>query len=109
MREKRLYKSTKNRQLAGVLGGIGEYFDIDPTLIRVLFVIIVLVTGGTGVFLYFLLSVILPYDYQVNTRRSNRGPFDEFTRNSRFNPGGRPGDSSQRKDVTPEEDDWSDF
>ena len=56
---RKLYRSTSNRQLAGVCGGLAEYFNLDPTLIRVLFVILA-VLGGSGVILYIALWIIVP-------------------------------------------------
>ena len=56
---RKLYRSTSNRQLAGVCGGLAEYFNLDPTLIRVLFVILA-VLGGSGVILYIALWIIIP-------------------------------------------------
>lgn len=56
---KRLYRSTTNRILGGVCGGIGEYFNIDPTLVRVLFLVASL-GGGFGVVLYIILWIIVP-------------------------------------------------
>ena len=47
---RKLYRSTSNRQLAEVCGGLAEYFNLDPTLIRVLFVTLA-VLGGSGVIL----------------------------------------------------------
>ncbi len=42
---KKLYKSKQNRVLSGILGGIGEYYNIDPTIVRIGFVILLLATG----------------------------------------------------------------
>jgi len=56
---KRLYRSRKNKMLAGVCGGIAEYFDVDPTLIRLLWVLLIL-AGGAGIVLYLLALVIVP-------------------------------------------------
>lgn len=56
---KRLYRSINERWLAGVCGGIGAYLDLDPTLIRVLFVLFGLAMGG-GILLYILLWIIIP-------------------------------------------------
>lgn len=58
--EKRLYRSTENRQMAGVAGGLGEYFGIDPTLVRVGFALATLFGGGTGFVLYILLWILIP-------------------------------------------------
>ena len=56
---KKLYRSKKNRIIAGVCGGIGEYFDKDPTLIRLLWIIFVLV-GGSGILAYIIAWIIIP-------------------------------------------------
>lgn len=59
--EKRLYKSNTNKMLAGVLGGIGEYFDLDPTLIRVGYLLLSFFSAGfPGLLLYIILAVIMP-------------------------------------------------
>jgi phage shock protein C len=56
---RKLYRSKTNRQLAGVCGGLAEYFNLDTTLIRVLFVVLA-VLGGSGVVLYIALWIIVP-------------------------------------------------
>lgn len=56
---KKLYRSKINSVLAGVCGGLGEYFDIDPVLIRALFVLVTL-AGGSGLVLYLILWIIIP-------------------------------------------------
>jgi phage shock protein PspC (stress-responsive transcriptional regulator) len=56
---KKLYRSNDNRWLAGVCGGIAEYFDLDPTLIRVLFILFGFVVGG-GLVIYLILWLIMP-------------------------------------------------
>lgn len=55
---KKLYRSRMDRKICGVCGGIGEYFNIDPTLIRVLFVIFGLT--GSGVLAYIIAAIIIP-------------------------------------------------
>lgn len=62
MEPKRLFRSTKNRMIAGVCGGIGEYLNIDPTIIRLLFVILGC-SGGTGVVAYLIAAIVIPSDY----------------------------------------------
>jgi phage shock protein C len=58
---KRLFRSADNKVLGGVLGGIGEYFNIDPTLIRLIFVILCLVSlGFPGILGYFIAYLIIP-------------------------------------------------
>jgi len=57
--EKRLYKSANDKVLAGVCGGIGEYFEIDPVLIRILWVISAFV-GGAGILAYIVAAIVMP-------------------------------------------------
>lgn len=47
-------------QIAGVCAGLGEYFDIDPTLLRVVAVVLAIVTGGGFVLVYFLMALVMP-------------------------------------------------
>jgi len=61
MLEKKLYRSTSNKLLAGVCGGIAEYFNIDATLLRLFWMLIVIFTGiFPGVIAYILAIVIMP-------------------------------------------------
>ena len=57
---KRLYRSSDNAMLAGVCGGIGEYIGIDPTLIRLIWVVVTLLSAGLGIVGYVLALVIMP-------------------------------------------------
>lgn len=57
--QKRLYRSTKDRMIAGVCGGLAEYFDIDPIIIRVLFVVVTL-GAGVGILGYIILWIVVP-------------------------------------------------
>ena len=59
MENKRLYRSTVNCMLAGVCGGIAEYFNIDPTIIRLAWVLFS-VAGGSGVLAYIIAAIIIP-------------------------------------------------
>jgi phage shock protein C len=56
---RKLYRSKTNRQLAGVCGGLAEHFNLDATLIRVLFVVLA-VLGGSGLVLYVAMWIIIP-------------------------------------------------
>lgn len=56
---KRLFRSNKSRMLGGVCGGIGEYFDVDPTIIRLAAVLFAL-TGGAGILAYLIAWIIVP-------------------------------------------------
>jgi phage shock protein C len=57
--KKKLYRSQDERWLVGVCGGIGEYFDIDATVIRVIFVLTTFILGG-GLWIYIILWIIMP-------------------------------------------------
>ncbi|MBC5714822.1 PspC domain-containing protein [Roseburia sp. BX1005] len=59
MEQKRLYKSSTNRVLCGVCGGIGEYFNIDPTIIRLIFVLFIFGVGS-GLLAYIVAAIIMP-------------------------------------------------
>ena len=61
---RRLYRSLRQRMMGGVCGGLGEYLAIDPTLIRVLF-ILAAIFGGHGVLLYLILLLLVPIEPEV--------------------------------------------
>ncbi len=56
---RKLYKSNQNKMIAGVCGGLGEFFDVDPTLIRLLWVIFSL-AAGSGLLVYIASAIIIP-------------------------------------------------
>ena len=57
--ERRLYRSHKDKIIGGVAGGLGEYFEIDPVIIRIIFVAVA-VAGGWGILAYILCWIIIP-------------------------------------------------
>jgi phage shock protein PspC (stress-responsive transcriptional regulator) len=57
---KHLYKSRKNKMLAGVCGGLAEYFDVDPVLVRIIFIVFT-IFGGFAVLAYIIGAIIIPY------------------------------------------------
>ena len=57
--DKRLYRSRESRMIAGVCGGLGEYFDMDPTIVRLIVVAAALAAGG-GILAYILAWIIVP-------------------------------------------------
>jgi phage shock protein C len=66
---KRLYRSTSDKKIAGVCGGLADYFKIDPTIIRVIFVVLLLPGGFPGLLPYVILWIVVPYKPLPN--RSN--------------------------------------
>ena len=63
MEEKRLIRSRTNKMICGVCGGIGEYFNIDPTVVRLLWAI--LTAGGfeSGLLVYIIAAIVVPEEY----------------------------------------------
>lgn len=75
-KEKKLYKST-DRKLDGVCAGIAEFFEIDPTIVRVAYALVSLFTAGFGgTIVYIILAIIMPRrpfpDYQYNDFEENK-------------------------------------
>ncbi|WP_343209720.1 PspC domain-containing protein [Anaerolentibacter hominis] len=62
--DKRLYRSDRNKVLCGVCGGIGDYFNVDPTIIRLLFVLFG--CTGTGLVAYIIAAVIMPREGDIH-------------------------------------------
>jgi len=61
MEKKRLYRSNKNKIFAGVLGGLGEYFDVDPVILRLVWTFFVIFTGvAPGLIVYIFAVFIIP-------------------------------------------------
>ena len=58
---RRLYRCRHDRRLAGVAGGVAEFFDLDPTLVRILFFLSIFL-GGMGLLLYVGLAIIVPLE-----------------------------------------------
>ena len=92
MKRKRLMRSKDNRILAGVIGGIAEYLDVDASILRVIFVF--LTWSGMPILLYILLAIIMP----SVKRPVNRSYYD---------PNNRP--RKEARKVEEDDSDWSDF
>ncbi|MBP3710100.1 MAG: PspC domain-containing protein [Treponema sp.] len=67
--KKKLYKSN-DKKLGGVCSGIAEYFDIDPTIVRLIWAIVTLASLGTGIIAYILCAFILPDPPNVQNMKS---------------------------------------
>lgn len=70
-----LYRSEENRIIAGVCGGLGEYFHIDSTILRVIFILLT-IFGGWGLLLYIILWILIPVK-----SRLDKGAFDHISQN----------------------------
>ena len=58
--QRRLYRSQDDRPLTGVAGGMADYFDVDPTIMRLLWVLLAIFTGGVAVLAYVVMAVVVP-------------------------------------------------
>ena len=58
--DKLLRRSSTQRMIGGVCGGLAEYFDLDPTLVRVAYVLLTLCTAFSGVLAYIILLIVMP-------------------------------------------------
>lgn len=59
---KRLYRSRRNRMIAGVAGGLAEYFGVEPTLVRIIWVLLLLPGGLPGIVPYVVCWLLLPQE-----------------------------------------------
>lgn len=73
-----IYRSRTERSISGVCGGIAEYFNVDVTLVRLVFVIAA-VTGGTGFILYIALALVLPEEPLYEKEKPKRQFSEEAT------------------------------
>ncbi len=80
---KKLYRSVTDKMIGGVCGGLAEYFDVDPVIVRLIFVLAV-IFGGSGILAYLILWIIIPQRPYIIT------PYSSKTQN----------DSSEQKDKS---------
>lgn len=59
MKSKRIYRSNKNKVIAGVFGGLGEYFNVDPVFLRLFWILITIFTGFVPGFIAYLFAIII--------------------------------------------------
>jgi phage shock protein C len=64
---KQLSRSETNKMIAGVCGGLAEYFNIDPTIVRLLFVLILLF-GGQSILVYIILWIVIPTESAIKNK-----------------------------------------
>ncbi len=63
---RKLYRSVLNRKITGLCGGIGEYFQIDPNIVRILLIVAVFITHGAALLAYFIVSFFVPKEPAPN-------------------------------------------
>ena len=75
--QKKLTRSMSNRKIAGVCGGLGEYFNVDPLVFRIIFLVL-LCGGGTGFILYLILWIVMPEDpILISNSNAKKTNFEE--------------------------------
>lgn len=101
-----LYKSKDNAVVFGVLGGLGEYFNVDPVLLRVIVVLLSFMTTGFPIILYIILAFIIPEEPVDRVKQKREQRFKDFNKKYKKK-------SNQRKEAedveVEDEDEWSDF
>jgi phage shock protein C len=69
----RLYRSRRDRMLAGVAGGLAEMWDVDPSLVRIAWALLVIFTGGIALLVYIVMAIVVPEEGDA-TSASNQWP-----------------------------------
>ena len=92
-----LYRSSRDKMIGGIAAGIAEYLNIDPTVVRILFVLLALVGGG-GAILYAILWIVLPTDENITSTYNNFNNMEE-NKDQENNPNApfQPNDPKYRK------------
>jgi phage shock protein C len=75
---KRLYRSKNDRMLGGVCAGLGEHFDIDPTIIRLVWAVVTVLSIGTGILVYILAWILIPEE-DTGSSVTKAQKLDEFS------------------------------
>jgi phage shock protein C len=71
---KRLYRSRKDRILGGICGGLGEHIDVDPSIIRLVWVVATLLSLGTGTIVYLAAWIIIPESPEESAQQTPATP-----------------------------------
>ncbi|GAA2908498.1 PspC domain-containing protein [Enterococcus pseudoavium] len=104
--QKRLQKSRSNVVLTGTLAGIAEYFGIDPTIVRVIYVFLSFGLIGAPVILYILLALVIPAGAKSSDSYGHNNPY--YGNNNYKNYENKTARQRKKADKI-DDDDWSDF
>jgi len=66
MATKRLYLSNKDKKIFGVCGGLAQYFDVDSTVVRLIYVLFTLLSMGIGIIFYIIAALVIPRNPEKN-------------------------------------------
>jgi phage shock protein C len=75
---KRLYRLKRDRMLGGVCAGLGEHFDVDPAVIRLVWAVVTIFSIGTGVLVYLLAWIIIPEEDTAGAAPPSSEPGEKF-------------------------------
>jgi phage shock protein C len=75
--KKRLYKIENGKKLCGVCGGISEYLNLDPTLVRLLWAVVTLSNAGVGIIGYIVAAFIMPDKSEIESTESEKEHTEE--------------------------------
>lgn len=104
---KTLSRSSTDRKISGVCGGIAEYLNVDSTIIRIAFVLIVL-AGGFGLLLYIIAAIIMPMDYEVDNRHRNNDGYYNAQSANEYKSEQNAADAKENSDNIQSEDNQAD-
>ena len=104
---KRLYRSRREKKIGGVCGGVAEYFEVDPTLVRLAAIIFIFATGGGGLIAYFIAWAIIPDRPSGSTGRSEKRSENYYAENKETDPHYR--EAQQKEDSSPHQREEKDF
>jgi phage shock protein C len=71
--DRHLYRSRDDRMIAGVAGGLAELWDADPSLVRILWALLVVLTGGIALIVYIVMAIVVPEEDEVASWSATRG------------------------------------
>jgi phage shock protein C len=77
LQNKRLYRSRSQRMIAGVCGGVGEYVNLDPTLVRILFVLAGFLSAGSVILVYLAMMLVIPEEPIYSASSTPEAPAPE--------------------------------
>lgn len=79
--EKKLYRSTKDKALAGVCGGLGEYFGMDAVIVRLLWAVLSL-CYGVGILIYIIAAIVIPVNLETSLGEGDSSYSNSYNSNS---------------------------
>lgn len=80
-----LYRSEKNKVISGVCGGIGDYFNIDPTIVRIVWALVTVIQAGLGFLAYIVCALIIPNEYDAEFYGKKEYDFDKSDSGTSYN------------------------